>query len=165
MPSKEFSDLNPYNFISFIRESKASSSEDFYCELRRGIPTTMVRTESGNKPIIYWVLTSYNEGLTPKDRCQQVSQKLQAAQDNHRLSHLSHGIMNGKQVICVSDRRGGDCVDILFELKPGSDPKKVLMQLLDLRGIANGKAIEQGNDKRIYINFREYVKRIPSDPK
>jgi hypothetical protein len=153
------------NIILFILESQAISLDDFYCEVRREIPTTMVRTESGNKPIIYWVSTILPEGIKPEDRCQEASKNLQAAQDNQRLSYLSHGTMNGKQVICVSDRKGGSCVDIIFELKPGSQPQKVLMQLLDLRGIANGKAIEQGNDKRIYINFREYVKRIPPDPK
>jgi len=125
----------------------------------------MVKTESGNKPIIYWVSTNFPEGLTAQERCQQASKNLQAAQDNQRLSYLLSGIMNGKQVICVSDRSGGSCVDIIFELKPGSEPKKLLMQIFDLRGIANGKAIEQGNDKRIYINFRDYVERIPSDPK
>lgn len=151
------------SFLLFNLESKARSF-DFYCGSSRGVPTTIARTENGNKPIIYWVSTNLPEGLTPQDRCQQVAKRLQAAQDNQRLSHLSSGSMNGQPVICVSDKFGGDCVDLLFTLKSGSDPKKILNQLLDLRGIANGRAIEQGNDKQIYINFMEYVKRIPPEP-
>lgn len=150
------------SFLMLSSESQARPL-DFLCELRQGIPVTIYRTEGGNIPIIRWVSTNLPGGLTPQKRCHLVSDKLQAALDNQRLSYLATGRINGQPVICASDRVGGGCVDVLFTLKPGSDPKKTLKQLLYLPGLANGNAIEQGNDKQVYINFREYVRRIPPE--
>lgn len=136
---------------------------DFFCELRQGIPVTIYRSESGNIPIIRWVSTNLPRDLTRQLRCQQVSNRLQAALDNQRLSHFTSGRINGQPVICTSDRVGGGCVDVLFTLNPGSDPKKIYTQLLDLRGIGDGNIIEQGDDKQVYINFMDYVRRIPPE--
>lgn len=138
-----------------------AKNRDFFCEFRRGIPVTVARTERGNKVIIRWVSTRLSGNLTPQERCEQVSSKLQAAQDNQRLNNLISDKVNGQQVICVSDKSSDRCVDILITLKPGSNAKKALRELLDLRGLANGKAIEEGEDKRINIDFSMYLKRIP----
>jgi hypothetical protein len=142
-------------------KSKAEN-RDFFCESRRGIPVTVARTERGNKVIIRWVSTRRLFGnLTPQKHCEQVSSNLQAAQDNQRLNNLISDKVNGQQVICVSDKPRGNCVDILITLKPGSNAKKALIELLDLRGIGDGKAIEEGEDKRINIDFSMYLKRTP----
>lgn len=146
-----------------IHVKSNAENRDFFCESRREIPVTVARTERGNKVIIRWVSTRLSGNLTPQERCEQVSSKLQAAQDNQRLDYLVADKVNGQQVICISDKRLGNCIDILITLKPGSDSKKTLRDLLDLRGLANGRAIEEGEDKRININFSMYLKRTPME--
>lgn len=148
--------------ILLFFSSAQSYAYDFFCASVRNIPTTMSRTERGDIPIIYWMSDRLPADLTPQKRCEIVSNRLQAAQDNQRLKYLSTGVINGQQVICTSDRHGGACLDTLFTLIPGSDPRKILTQLLDLRGLSNGRAIEQGDDQRIYINFSDYTSRIPA---
>ena len=144
-----------YTQFLFLLPNAQARSRDFFCELRGGIPITMAQTEEGKIPIIYWKSKDLPKDLTPQSRCEQVSAKFQAAQDNGLLNYLSIGSTNGVQVICISDRLNGECLDTLFTLNRGSDPKKILKSLLDLRGLANGKSIEQSDDDRIYINFLE----------
>jgi len=144
-----------------LSETKAHSY-DFYCRLIRDIPVTIAKTERGDIPIIYWMSDRLSTDSTPQEWCTLVSRRFQAAQDNQQLNYLSTGIVNGEQVICTSDRVGGNCVDILLPLIPGSNPREIIEQLLDLRGLANGRAIEQGNNQELYINFSEYISRIPA---
>lgn len=149
--------------LLFISIEAKAHDPDFFCGSKQGIPTTIARTERGNIPVIYWITEDLPGNLTPQSRCEQVSNKLQAAQDHQRLKYLSSGILNGQPVICTSDKPNGNCIDILFTLLTGSDPKHII-NYLDLRGLANGRAIEQGNDEQtIYIDFSEYLSRIPSE--
>ena len=154
--------LFPCTSFFFLSSGSQAHPSDFFCELRQGIPVTIYRSESGNKPIIRWVSTNLPNNLTPQKRCEMVSEKFQAALD-HQLLYFATGSRNGQPVMCASDRVGGGCLDVLFTFNPGSDPKKILTQLLDLRGLANGNAIEQGDDKQVYINFMDYVRRIPPE--
>jgi Circadian oscillating protein COP23 len=140
-----------------------AENRDFFCESDKDPPVTIAQTERGKKTIIRWVSTKLYGNLTPQERCKQVSEKFQAAQNNQRLNYLVADNVNRQQVICISDKRNGNCKDILMTLKPGSDAKKVLRELLDLRGLANGKAIEEGEDKKINIDFLMYLERTPVD--
>lgn len=139
-----------------------SYAYEFVCGSVKGFPVTVAETARGDIPVIYWISNDLSGSWTPQKRCEDVSQKFQAAQDNQQLEYLSSGVINGQQVICTSNRFEGNCINVLFTLKATDDPKKILLQLLDLRGLANGQAIEQSEYDRIYIDFEEYLNRIPA---
>ena len=149
-------------FLTFL-ESKAYAY-DFFCgSTRQGVPVTMARNvERQNFPVIYWTSNNFPGNLTPRNRCEEVSRRFQAAQDNQQLKYITIGNMNGQQVMCTSDRVNGICLDLLFTLRPGSDPRNIIMRMLDSRGLLSGRAIEQSDDQRLYINFSAYLSRIPA---
>jgi hypothetical protein len=135
----------------------------FFCGTSRGAPATIARTTRGNIPIIRWISTNFPPPATPQQRCQEVSRRFQVFHDNGTLKYITTGTINDQSVICVASRQGGDCTDVLFTLKPGSNPKRTLLRLLDRRGLAGGNTLDEGGTKRIYVDVADYLGRIPLD--
>jgi len=135
----------------------------FYCGTSRGSPATITRTTRGDIPTIRWVSTDLPPPLTPQQRCQEVSRRFQVYHDNGTLKYITTGTMNDQSVLCVASRQGGDCTDVLFTLKPGSNPKRTLLRLLDRRGLAEGNTLDENGTKRIYVDVAHYLGRIPLD--
>lgn len=135
----------------------------YYCGISRETPTTIASTARGDIPIVRWVSNIFPPPATPQQRCEEVSRRFQVYYDNGTLQYITTGTKNGQSVVCVASRRGGDCTDVLFTLKPGSDPKRTLLRLLDRRGLAGGNILEEGGTKRIYVDVADYLERIPLD--
>jgi hypothetical protein len=138
-----------------------SKNEDFFCGTKNGSLVTKVRAETGhNKVIVYWRSNRLAGNLTPQERCEKVSNNFQKALDQ-QLFHLVSNEKNGEQVLCASSRKHGTCELVLLTLKPGSNARNILREMFDLRGLANGKAIEESKEKNISVDFLMYLKGTP----
>ncbi|MCV3212017.1 COP23 domain-containing protein [Plectonema radiosum NIES-515] len=143
----------------------------FYCDKSNSVPTTVVRTLDGkNLPIIRWITTSSSKELTPVQRCQQVSRRFQKSYDNGTLRYIKAGILNGLPVVCAAAEKNAACTDrnLLFTLKPGSDPNATARQLFDRRALAAGNATNQfGGDTSndpVNIDVEAYLYFTSSQP-
>jgi Circadian oscillating protein COP23 len=147
--------------VSFINSKIAHSSlYSYYCDQYDGIPTTFVSTNRGELPMIRWVSVNL-PSATPEQRCQTVSGNFQRAYENGNLKFITTGQMNNQPVVCTTASRGGSCQDLLFTLKPGSNPKTILRRLLDRRGLAAGNPLEQAGEE-FYLDFEDYLNRLSS---
>ncbi|WP_248277764.1 COP23 domain-containing protein [Brasilonema sp. UFV-L1] len=142
-----------------------AESPTFYCGKSNGVPTTFVRTQDGkNLPVIRWVSDYFSgTGLTPQQRCQQVSRRFQRSYDHDTLKHIKPGMLKGQPVVCAVAEKNAACTDttLLFTLKPGSDPDATARQLFDRRALAAGNVTNQiggdtSNDS-VIIDFEAYL--------
>lgn len=147
-------------FSVFIIHSQTVSAGlySYYCDKDNNIPTTFVRTHRGALPMIRWVSTNL-PSATPEQRCQKVSRNFQTAYEKGSLKFITTGLMNNQPVVCTATRKEGDCKDLLFTLKAGSNPKKILRQLLDRRGLSAGNPLDQAGVE-FYLDFEDYLTRL-----
>ncbi|NER03792.1 MAG: hypothetical protein F6K17_14780 [Okeania sp. SIO3C4] len=95
-----------------------------------GIPTTYARTASGKRiPIIRWE-KDWSEKYTPEKRCEIVSKKIQEAEEKDVLKVLKVGLENNQRVICAAKNVDEACEVLLFTLRSGDDPNKLLGTLI-----------------------------------
>lgn len=134
---------------------------NFVCEAgKNGIPTTYALTPIGKKPVIRWVSKYFEgSGYTPQRRCEEVTQKMQTAENNGVLNFITVGRENNQDVICFSTVKGGKCDLTLLTLKPNDSAGKAVDDLLNF-GAAG--PIEQSSS-RPSIDFENWVKSIPSE--
>jgi hypothetical protein len=131
-------------------------SNIFFCDERRGAPTTAVKTPSGVMPVIRWVSHAFlPSGFDPLTRCRDVSARFQTYYDNGKLDYITTGIVNGQPVVCVTDSTGGPCQGILFTLKRGQSASRVIQQLFDIRAGASGPLYE--SQARFYLDMNKYL--------
>ncbi|MCS6782426.1 MAG: COP23 domain-containing protein [Gloeomargarita sp. SKYBB_i_bin120] len=128
----------------------------FYCGTSQGAPATLVRSGNRVVPIIRWTSDAFAEsGYSNERRCQEVSRRFQAYYDDGSLSFITTGRMNGQNVICVARSHGGPCAGLLFTLKPGTNPTRVINQLFNIRTRASGPLNE--TTARPYVDFNEFL--------
>ncbi|BDA76414.1 hypothetical protein CAL7716_105800 (plasmid) [Calothrix sp. PCC 7716] len=154
--------------IVFINDNSPSHAfnQEFSCGISKGVPTTFLEKKDGKKlPIIRW--TSKFGGLTPKQRCKAVSRNFQKIFDNQKLRMIISGKINKQPVICAAVSVNDDCTEntVLFTLKPGSNPRKVLQSLLDKRALISGEIQNQNSEASdIVIDFETYVSSLKPEP-
>ncbi|WYL92810.1 MAG: COP23 domain-containing protein [Gloeotrichia echinulata IR180] len=151
---------------TIIHQPSYASNSTFVCEMHQGIPTTFVKTSHGKKlPLIRWT-SSYFPKLTPLNRCRQVSYKFQKSFDNGTLKTITTGTVNKYPVVCavVSTNDVCNSTNVLFTLKPGTNAKKVVENLLDKRALAAGKIQNQSSDDTLYIDFDIYLNSLSAEP-
>ncbi|MEG4508303.1 COP23 domain-containing protein [Microcoleus sp. F6_B4] len=148
-----------------ISQSSCPPQRDYCCvKDRDGIPITRIVTARGVITMIRWVRTEdLPADLTPQQRCQQVSERLQAYRDRGQLKYITGAIVNGQPAICVAKQRGGDCLGVLFNLKPGSDPKRALSKLLNQQGLGEGNPLSEGGSRRFYLDMNDYLNEVTPD--
>jgi Circadian oscillating protein COP23 len=148
-----------------INQPSQAVSTDFFCGTNKGTPTTFARTSDGKKlPIIRW--TSQLSGLSPQQRCQAVSRKFQKNFDNGTLITIISGTINKQPVICAAASTNDVCTEstVLFTLKPGSNPRKVIQSLFDRRALASGEIQNQSSDdSHIAIDFDAYLSGLTAE--
>ncbi len=131
----------------------------FICARINGVPTTIAQTDRGEIPVIRWTSDRFRDaGYSPGRRCLEVSSRFQQYFRNGQLDYLTTGMMNNQQVVCVADRKGGDCTGLLFTLKRGSNPNQVLNSLLAVRVRASSVPLNESTS-RVYIDMSEYLKQ------
>jgi hypothetical protein len=129
--------------IRHLAPAISAPNTSFFCGLSpQGIPTTYARTFSRDVPLIRWVST-YFQNYTPTQRCQEVSGRFQSAYRNGTLKYITVGIQNRQSIVCTSSQDNG-CDQLLFTLKPGTDPAQVIQHLDNLRiGYASVSPLEE----------------------
>jgi hypothetical protein len=145
-------------FGNSIAASQSAHNRTYYCSEYRGVPATFVQTSRVPLPIIRWV--SVDLPIPPEQRCQIVSRNFQIAHDRGSLRYIRIGPMNSQPVVCATNRKGGKCQDLLFTLKPGSNPKYILKKLLDRRGLGAGNPLDQTGSEPIYLDVEDYLNRL-----
>jgi Circadian oscillating protein COP23 len=117
----------------------------FTCTEVDGRLATAVQTRKGNVALIYWDSVIYvGAGYTPQVRCQKVTERFQKLYSNGELKYLAAGKVSKQPVICGTKTNKAACNNMLFTLKPGSDPRTVLKRLNDVRNRAAGSsAVEE----------------------
>jgi hypothetical protein len=117
----------------------------FACAEHEGRLATVVKTKKGDVPLIYWD-TNMGVGYTPNVRCDKVSSRFTKLYNNGKLKYLATGRVNSQPVICATTSKSARCnsSNLLFTVKPGSDPRNVLQQLNAVRNRAAGSsAVEE----------------------
>jgi hypothetical protein len=112
--------------------AEASPRRNITCQRVSGAWTTVVTDSRGERQLIRWVSDfGHRVGYTPEQRCLEVSNRMR---DNfgREGQYITHGRMNGQNVICQTDRLGEDCQQLLYTLKPEDDPKTKLEDLFQL---------------------------------
>jgi Circadian oscillating protein COP23 len=145
-------------FANSIATSQTVHNSTYYCDEDRGVPATFVQTSRVPLPIIRWV--SVDLPIPPAQRCQSVSRNFQIAHDQGSLRYITTGIMRQQPVVCATSRKGDKCKNLLFELKPGSNPKYILNKLLNRRGLGADNPLNQTGSDPIYLDVEDYLKRL-----
>ena len=140
----------------------------FYCAVYKGVPITWVQTSRGREQFIRWVSPAFN--TPPLQRCKIVSAKFRRHYDNGRFYITGRNNVNGYPVLCISNRKGGNCSsqNVLVTLEQGSDPGFIMQQILNFRRGADASVIELSGDKFIqYVDGEFYLdvnKLVDSTP-
>ncbi|OKH13307.1 hypothetical protein NIES592_14655 [Fischerella major NIES-592] len=151
--------LTTFATIAILNQPSYAGDTTFYCDQSNGVPTTFVRTQNGKRLLmIRWVSQYFSgKGLTPLQRCQQVTYRFQRSYDNGTLRYIKAGILNKQPVVCAAIQKNAACTDttLLFTLKPGSNPDVTLRQIMDRRALAAGNATNQsgGNTSNDPVNI------------
>jgi Circadian oscillating protein COP23 len=115
----------------------------FTCAEVEGRLATAVKTRKGDVPLIYWDSDTFNRaGFSPEVRCQKVTERFTNLYSSGQLKYLATGTVRSQPVICgvrVSKTKCNSS-NMLFTVKPGSDPRNVLRQLNAVRNRAAGSA-------------------------
>ncbi len=125
-----------------------AQSNKFFCGTSDGVPATFVHTSRGDIPMIHWVDTYFQAHLTPRQRCEQISERFQQFYNKNTLNFLKTGIYNRQNVLCVASYQDGPCLPqgILVTLKPDANPEDTLQRLLDYRSASGAGHIDLGGD-------------------
>jgi len=139
-----------------------AQSTTFFCGSNKGIPVTYARTPRGNVPIIRWIDRSFGGNWTSQRRCEDVSRRFQRNYDNGTLKTIATGKFNGYPVLCAAVNQDDPCTEktLLFTLKRNASARRVVERLLDSRGLAAGKIVNQSackEDCPIYVNVDVYL--------
>ncbi|GCL36336.1 hypothetical protein H6F47_08225 [Sphaerospermopsis sp. FACHB-1094] len=154
------------SLIALILQQPSYAGQKYRCDTSGKHPITRVRTGRGEEPMLQWISNSFI--LSPKERCQIVSNRLQRYYDNQMMPYLtSRRSINGYPVLCIVDRVRGNCLkeDVVVTLIPGTDPGRVLKQIKYFRrGAAGARPVPLSNsttafyeDGEVYINLNEIL--------
>jgi Circadian oscillating protein COP23 len=156
--------------LSIINADRPSFAEGttFSCvKSKQGVPTTFMNKTNGKKiPIVRWVANgAFPPPYTPLTRCQIVSRNFQRNSDQGNLKNIKDGIVNKYPVICGTSNSYDKCnkYNLLFTLKPGSNPKAVAAQLFDSGGFANGRILDESGGDELNIDFEEFLNGVEAE--
>jgi hypothetical protein len=135
----------------------------FNNKLQKKVPTTVAWKPSDKRAIVQWVKPMDNY-WTPERRCNEVSQRMQAADDAGTLKYLTNGKMNGQKVICTATEVNGACKNLLMTLRPQDKSDQFLIELKDLfNGRSYAAVPNASGDPQTYVrvDLQEMWKNAP----
>ena len=152
-----FAQEDANNQIRFI------CSTSRYSENGKSVPTTFLWTPNFQKAMVTW--TSVLGGVKPQQRCQKVSDNFQTAFNNGSLNYVTNAFQNGSKVICSVSSIDGGCDTVLFTLRPQDKSKDVLKRLNKLwfGSVTTDSIIEQSQEKKFYIDIRQFLNTPPAN--
>ncbi len=99
--------------------------------------STTVETGKGVVPIIEWQNSSFTASVTPQQRCQSASEKLQQLYNDGEIKYIKTDMVNDSPVICGVSKVKDSCLPdgILASLKIDADINHdhMLPKILDYR--------------------------------
>ncbi len=133
--------------IGFVPASQAlTAATSFVCGTSNGKPATVARTKKGDVPIVVWSSEEFSgSGFNPQTRCQQVSARFQSMYRSGQLKYITTGTINNLPVVCATKQLKGTCdrQNLLYTLKPNSDPKQTISKLMAIRNRATSSSLEE----------------------
>jgi Circadian oscillating protein COP23 len=118
----------------------------------RKVPTTIAWNSSERRAIVQWVKPMGN--WTPEQRCQEVSQRMQVANDAETLKYLTNGKIGGKKAICTATEVNGKCKNLLLTLRSNDKALDFLSELKDLfNGRSEGPIEHSSGEPQMYIRI------------
>ena len=131
----------------FVPSSQAlTATTNFVCAKSDGKPATIAKTKKGDVTLVIWSSEGFSEaGFTPQVRCQQVSARFQSMYRSGQLKFIAAGTLNKLPVICATTQFSGTCnqQNLLYTLKPESDPQLVIKRLMAIRNRATSRGLEE----------------------
>lgn len=156
--------------IAPVQAAEVNQSAKFVCGTSQGYPATVALTPRGSVPVVRWSSNYFgSSGFSPQQRCKIVSAKFQQYYQNGTLNYLTTGWANRQPVVCVAAHKGGPCSDVLFTLKPGSDPYTTLTRLMQVRVRASGPLNESASSAPVepsiadgrYVDMNAFLDAAP----
>ena len=145
-------------------------SANFYCgqsydpTSKTNVPTTLVAISGRSEPLalITWK-SEYFAEYTPQVRCDKISPKFQAAYTGGKMNYLVTGThrKTGQAIICgigVDTETCENDTNLLFTLKPYSNGKLVLGQLMGILTGDSNNPIYQSSGGTEKIDMRALLK-------
>jgi Circadian oscillating protein COP23 len=115
-------------------QQNISSSIQYRCLQRKGVPATVAYTSRGMVELIRWQDNYFNSSeYTPERRCQEVSDRFQQHAQINDLRFISTGVVNNYKAICISEQTGHcQANGLLLTLSPNDNSQEVLRNLFSL---------------------------------
>jgi hypothetical protein len=126
-------------------------------------PTTYAWNNRGKTQVIQW-RRPWGTGVTPQQRCEQVSPRFQEAYTNGSLKFLTNGTLNGQPVICTAKEQGGQCQTVLMTLRPEDNSLQILKQLQSvLGGRVTGPVVHSSGTAQAYyqVDIENFLRTAP----
>jgi Circadian oscillating protein COP23 len=123
-----------------------TATTSFICGKADGVPATVARTKKGDIPIVVWRSEEFSDaGFTPQVRCRQVSARFQSMYRSGQLKYLTAGVLNNMPAICATTKVNSNCSsqNLLYTLKPNSDPQQVIKRLTAIRNRATNESLNE----------------------
>jgi Circadian oscillating protein COP23 len=123
-----------------------TATTSFVCGRSNGKPATVARTKKGDVPIVIWSSEALSDaGFTPQVRCQQVSARFQSLYRSGQLKYITAGTVNNLPVVCATRKITSACdrQNLLYTLKPNTDPRQVIKRLQAIRSRATSRGLEE----------------------
>jgi Circadian oscillating protein COP23 len=132
----------------FAESSQAlTATTSFICgKADDGMPATVARTKRGDIPIVVWRSEEFSDaGFTPQVRCRQVSARFQSMYRSGQLKYITAGVLNNMPAICATTKVNSNCSsqNLLYTLKPNSDPQQVIKRLTAIRNRATKESLNE----------------------
>lgn len=146
-----------------ISQSQTQGKVEYFCQVSNGIPITFARIPSGTVEMIGWQSRTFNNsGYSPERRCQEVTARFQKHSDAGNLRFITTGKMNNQNVMCVAQKKGGNCIPdgLLLTFESNEDPQKIVAELFNVS--TRKRKIRLTRGKPIYINVEEYLQNTSS---
>lgn len=145
--------------------SAAPAQSGFYCDNSNGLPQTRYKNRAGGTEVwIRWGSDHFEgAGYDALRRCNIVSGRLENFRRNRQLNYIAVGRQNGQQIIC-SATAVGQCVGLIYTLKPGQDANQTLEQFMRLRrGEATAPSLLESEDE-LLIDVRDLIEQGSPSP-
>lgn len=157
--------------IAFPATAQTENNNTYYCAQLEGGWNTFVNTPRGRVNLINWA-NEFGPDWTAEKRCAAVSQRFQNFLDRGNLKFIRTGNINQQPVLCVANALGGSCPteNVLVTLKPGEDPERVLIRLVDFRRSVSGQTLTLSaddpgfySDGEFYVDLNKFLDTVPVD--
>jgi hypothetical protein len=136
------------------KDTAASTDSKYYCaNSADGTPTTFVKTDRGNLPLLRWESDYFQKfGYTREQRCQAVSAKLEQVDERGMLNYVTIGNINNLPVICAASSLGAGCEESLFTLQADRNAAVALEEIF--------AGTVQNQNNLPYISFQEAIDQL-----